>query len=149
MRLLVLVILVIFVFFAVTDVGAKKIVLPSLDFPQGKSMRQEEVKQPDFKFDHHTYDFGKFSKKKKQQHIFTFTNTGNAPLVILHIATGCGCTTTSYTKEPILPGKKGEIKVQFDGSGLRPGVFRKTITVYTNSPKKYTRLAISGETIEK
>ena len=92
MRLLVL---AIFVFFAVTDVGAKKIVLPSLDFPQGKSMRQEEVKQPDFEFDHHTYDFGKFSKKKKQQHIFTFTNTGNAPLVILHIATGCGCTTTS------------------------------------------------------
>ena len=72
MRLLVLVIFVIFVFFAVTDVGAKKIVLPSLDFPQGKSMRQEEVKQPDFEFDHHTYDFGKFSKKKKQQHIFTF-----------------------------------------------------------------------------
>ena len=63
MRLLVL---VIFVFFAVTDVGAKKIVLTSLDFPQGKSMRQEEVKQPDFEFDHHTYDFGKFSKKKNQ-----------------------------------------------------------------------------------
>lgn len=102
----------------------------------------------DFSFDHQSFDFGKFPKKKKKSHTFVFTNTGNAPLVILHIATGCGCTTTSYTKEPIQPGKKGEIKVQFDGSGLRPGIFRKTVTVYTNSPKNYTRLAIQGETTE-
>lgn len=133
-------IIVLFLFFPVTMMATGKNV-PLCQSQSGNN--------PDFEFDHHTYDFGKFSKKKKQQHIFTFTNTGNAPLVILHIATGCGCTTTSYTKEPILPGKKGEIKVQFDGSGLRPGVFRKTVTVYTNSPKKYTRLAISGETIEK
>lgn len=110
--------------------------------------QSQSKNNPDFEFDHQTYDFGKFSKKKKKQHIFTFTNTGDAPLLILHIATGCGCTTTSYTKEPIQPGKKGEIKVQFDGSGLRSGVFRKSVTVYTNSPKNYTRLFISGETVE-
>lgn len=144
-----LLVLVIFVFSAAADVVAKKIVLPTLVFPQEKSMQQKEVKQPDFEFDHHTFDFGKFLKKDKKSHTFIFTNTGNAPLVILHIATGCGCTTTSYAKEPIQPGKKGEIKVQFDGSGLRPGVFRKTVTIYTNSPKNYTRLAISGEIIEK
>lgn len=102
---------------------------------------------PDFSFDHHTFDFGKFPKKEKKSHTFVFTNTGNAPLVILHIATGCGCTTTSYTKEPIQPGKKGEVKVQYDGSGQRAGMFRKSVTIYTNSPKNYTRLFITGETI--
>ncbi len=104
---------------------------------------------PDFTFDHHSFDFGKFPKKKKKTHTFVFTNTGNASLLILHVATGCGCTTTSYTQDPIQPGKKGEIKVQYDGSSQRLGPFRKTITVYTNSRKNYTRLVISGETIEK
>ncbi len=118
-------------------------------FGEERDFFPDELKQSDFSFAHHSHDFGKFPKKKKKSHTFVFTNTGNAPLIILHIATGCGCTTTSYTKDPIQPGKKGEIKVQFDGSGLRPGVFRKTITVYTNSRKNYTRLVISGETIEK
>lgn len=132
-------IIVLFSFFPVTMIATGK----NVPLCQSQSWNN-----PDFEFDHHTFDFGKFPKKDKKSHTFVFTNTGNAPLVILHIATGCGCTTTSYTKEPIQPGKKGEIKVQFDGSGLRPGVFRKTITVYTNSPKNYTRLAISGETTE-
>lgn len=119
-----------------------------VSFGEERDIFSDELKQSDFSFDHQSFDFGKFPRKKKKTHTFVFTNTGNAPLLILHIATGCGCTTTSYTKEPIQPGKKGEIKVQFDGSGLRPGVFRKTVTVYTNSPKNYTRLAIQGETTE-
>jgi Protein of unknown function (DUF1573). len=40
---------------------------------------------------------------------FEFTNIGDAPLIIQRVAASCGCTTPGYSREPILPGKKGKI----------------------------------------
>ena len=105
----------------------------------------EERSQPDFSFPYQTYDFGKVRKNKKQHHTFVVTNTGTANLLILYISTGCGCTTTSYPKDPIPPGKKGKIKVSYDPTNQHTGPFRKSITIYFNSSKNYTRLFIKGD----
>ena len=56
----------------------------------------------------------------------------------------CGCTIPSYTKAPIKPGEKGEIKVTYNGTGAFPGHFKKTITVRTNGVTELTRLYIEG-----
>lgn len=40
---------------------------------------------------------------------FEFTNTGKSPVVIQRVIASCGCTTPSYTREPVLPGKSGEL----------------------------------------
>ena len=50
----------------------------------------------------------------------------------------------AYTQTPIQPGKKGEIKVTYNGKGKFPGHFKKTITVRTNGDPEMTRLYIEG-----
>ena len=79
-----------------------------------------------------------------QQAIFTFTNVGDAPLVINQAIASCGCTIPSYTKAPIQPGQKGQIKVTYNGEGKFPGHFKKSITVRTNAKTEMTRLYIEG-----
>ena len=79
----------------------------------------------DIKFDKTTHDFGKFSENSPVVSCtFTFTNIGDAPLVIHQAVASCGCTVPEYTKEPIMPGKKGTIKVTYNGTGKYPGHFK-------------------------
>ena len=103
-------------------------------------------KQADIKFDKTTMDFGKFPESNPvQKCTFTFTNTGNAPLIINQAIASCGCTVPEYTKEPVAPGKSGTINVTYNGKGKFPGYFKKTITIRTNGKTEMTRLYISGE----
>ena len=97
------------------------------------------------KFDKTTFNYGEFSESNPvQKCTFTFTNVGNAPLVINQAVASCGCTVPSYTKTPILPGKKGEIRVTYNGKGKFPGHFKKTITIRTNGEPEMIRLYIEG-----
>ena len=103
-------------------------------------------KQADVKFDKTTMDLGKFPESNPvQKCTFTFTNTGNAPLIINQAIASCGCTVPEYTKEPVAPGKTGTINVTYNGKGKFPGYFKKTITIRTNGKTEMTRLYISGE----
>lgn len=79
---------------------------------------------------------------------FEFTNTGNSPLIIQRVSASCGCTTPSYTRQPILPGKKGTISAQYS-TVRRPGTFNKTIRVYTNVPDTVYVLTIKGNVTPK
>ena len=100
----------------------------------------------EIKFDKTSHNFGKFSEKQPvQKCTFTFTNTGTAPLVINQAIASCGCTVPAYTKAPILPGKKGEITVTYNGTGKFPGHFKKTITVRSNATTEMTRLQVEGD----
>jgi len=110
----------------------------------------QQKKNAEIKFDKVTYDFGEFSENDPVQTcVFTFTNVGQAPLVINQAVASCGCTVPEYTKQPIMPGKKGEIKVTYNGKGKFPGHFKKTVTVRTNGVPEMTRLYIEGVMNEK
>ena len=102
-------------------------------------------KQAEIKFDKMEHNFGTFAESQPvQKCTFTFTNTGDAPLVINQAVASCGCTVPSYTKEPIAPGKKGTISVTYNGKGKFPGHFKKTIPVRSNAKTEMTRLYILG-----
>ena len=75
---------------------------------------------------------------------FTFTNTGNAPLVIHQAISSCGCTVPEYTMEPIAPGQTGTIN---NGKTKRPGVWKKSITIHSNAKNTPVRIYIEGEMI--
>ncbi len=79
---------------------------------------------------------------------FEFTNNGKSPLIIQRVSASCGCTTPSYTKEPILPGKKGTISATYS-TVRRPGTFNKTTRVYTNVPDTVYTLTIKGNVTPK
>jgi len=106
--------------------------------------------QAEIKFDKLTHDFGTFSEASPVVSCtFTFTNSGDQPLVINQAVASCGCTVPEYTKDPVQPGEKGTIKVTYNGKGKFPGHFKKSITVRTNGTVEMTRLYIEGTMEEK
>jgi hypothetical protein len=92
-----------------------------------------------------SHDFGTIKESGgKVSHTFVIKNDGTQPLVITRVIASCGCTTPDWTKEPIAPGKTGEILVSYDPQG-RPGPFSKTVSVYSNGKKGSQVLTIRGE----
>lgn len=82
----------------------------------------------EIKFDKLTHNFGTFSESTPvQKCTFTFTNTGNAPLVINQAVASCGCTVPEYTKSPVAPGQTGKITITYNGKGKFPGHFKKAL----------------------
>ena len=83
-------------------------------------------------FDKTFHDFGQIVQGTPQETIFTFTNTGNAPLIITEATSSCGCTIPDYPKNtPIAPGQQGQMKVNFNGAGQNQ--ITKTINVQANT----------------
>ena len=101
--------------------------------------------KPSVRFDNTAHDFGQIPEEGGYAScVFSFTNEGDAPLVIISASAQCGCTRPSFPQKPIDPGKKGEIKVTYNPQG-RPGEFIKEVKVKTNDPKhRTTKLKISG-----
>ena len=113
----------------------------------GMTSSQGQLK---IEIDKKTHNFGTFSEKNPvQECTFTFTNVGDAPLVINQAVASCGCTVPQYTKTPIAPGAKGTIKVTYNGAGKIPGHFKKSITVRTNGEVEMTRLYVEGDMTEE
>lgn len=95
--------------------------------------------------DNTSHDFGVIKEADgKVSHTFKITNTGDAPLVITRVIASCGCTTPEWTKEPIAPGKTGEVKITYDPKD-RPGPFTKSISVYSNGKTGSYILTIRGD----
>jgi hypothetical protein len=85
----------------------------------------------EFKAADNTIDYGTVSKKRDNGiRSFEFTNTGNAPLIIINVLSTCGCTVPTKPTEPIMPGKTGKIGVKYN---MTLGPIRKTITVESNA----------------
>lgn len=106
----------------------------------------DETKGAEIKFNEVSHDFGQFPESSpKVEYTFSYTNTGDKPLVINQAVASCGCTVAEYTKKPVQPGGKGEVKVTYNGEGRALGHFKKIITVRTNGIVEIVRLAIEGE----
>ena len=100
--------------------------------------------KPAMEFEKTEHNFGTIKEEMGAvTSMFEFKNTGKSPLIIQRVASSCGCTTPSYTREPILPGKEGVVSAQYS-TVRRPGTFNKTIRVYTNVPDTVYVLTIKG-----
>lgn len=90
------------------------------------------------------FDFGKIKKGDKVNHVYEITNTGKNPLVISEVKPGCGCTAPEFTKDPILPGKKGQITLSFDSSSFDAGMVNKYADVFANVEKAPIKLTFTA-----
>lgn len=100
-------------------------------------------------FKEEVFDFGNVIEENGPvSHEFLFTNAGTKPLQILAVQPSCGCTTPGWSKEPIMPGKTGIIKAQYDPKG-RPGYFNKSLTVTTDVDAQPVILQIKGTVTSK
>ncbi len=100
--------------------------------------------KPQIKFESEIYDFGTIKEANGPvDHKFEFTNTGKTPLVIQGVRSSCGCTTPSWTKDPVPPGGKGFITARYNPLH-RPGPFRKSLTITSNADTPTKVLFIKG-----
>jgi len=99
-----------------------------------------------FKFETRVIDYGTITKNADGVREFHFKNTGKSPLIITSTKGSCGCTVPSHPKKPIMPGKKGVIKVKYATN--RVGAFQKTVTVKSNANEPSIRLTIKGKVID-
>ena len=105
---------------------------------------QEKVAKIEFETD--VIDYGTIEKGSDGVRVFTFTNTGNAPLIISNVKSTCGCTVPKKPDGPIMPGETGEISVKYDTNRVNP--IRKTITVTSNADTPTIALKIKGLVVD-
>lgn len=75
------------------------------------------------------FDFGTVNDGKEPVvHTFTFTNTGSGPVAIERVSVSCGCTKPEYSRKPVSPGEKGEVKIKYNPAGQK-GEVTKDIKV--------------------
>lgn len=111
---------------------------------------QPEVKPegplPAITFAESEFNFGDINQGEIVEHIFKFTNSGDAPLIIENASASCGCTVPEWPKDPIQPGGTGEIKVQFDSKG-KVGQQNKQVTIRANTYPNMSKVNILSNVI--
>src|SRR5690349_6798448 len=96
-------------------------------------------------FREETFDFGIITEEGGPvMHEFLFTNNSGRTIKVLSVQASCGCTTPSWSKEPVAPGKTGFIQASYNPKG-RPGYFNKSLTVTTDLDPTPIILSIKGQ----
>jgi hypothetical protein len=110
---------------------------PVTEAPAAEAKPEGPLATINFKVTEH--DFGTIKEGQVVEHSFTFTNTGEAPLIIKDAKPSCGCTVPDWTKTPIPVGGSGFVKAKFDSNG-KTNMQNKTITVTANTYPQQTVL---------
>lgn len=125
------------------------IVLITLVACKTNNTRQKDrvaANDSEMSFEKSAHAFGKVKEGETVGCYFNFTNTGDYPLIINKVKSGCGCTHVIYPKKPILPGEKEEIELRFDSKGFS-GQQYKVIQIHANIKNKMKELVVSANVI--
>jgi len=124
----------------------KKYIFSSiLVFFVSSSLIFAQTLEANISFDIEQHDFGKIEEADGSvTYNFEFTNTGSKPLIISQVRASCGCTSPNWSKEPVLPGKRGFVSATYNPKN-RPGPFNKSITVTSNATTPTKILRIIGD----
>lgn len=99
----------------------------------------------EIKFESLTFDYGTVKVGEVKVGTYTFTNTGNKPLILDEVKTSCDCTTIEFPKAPIMPGKTGVIKATYTAKEV--GQISKWITVLSNGVSNRVVLKTKGNVV--
>ena len=125
------------------------ILVMTLGFVNAQNEKKVSTNGPEIEFEQLSHDFGNVEYGGKCEVEFKFTNTGNEPLIIQKPKTSCGCTASSWPKEPILPGASDAIVVTYKTT-TKVGNFSKSVTVTSNALVNNTVvLRIKGAILEQ
>lgn len=109
--------------------------------------KKPEGPLPTFAFEEEMHDFGEIKDGDVVEHVFKFTNDGEAPLIITDAKATCGCTVPEWPREPIPVGSQGEIKVRFNSKN-KSGNQTKTVTLTANTWPSTKRIKIRASVLK-
>jgi len=120
---------------------------PTVDNPNVANVTEApNPNAPVMTFAESEFNFGDIKPGDVVKHTFSFTNTGKTPLLIENATASCGCTTPNWTKEPVAPGGKGTIEVQFNSQG-KSGLQNKEVAVRANTQPNITQIVIKANVL--
>jgi len=90
------------------------------------------------------FNFGTVLEGEKVSHTYTFTNSGNEPLILSNAQGSCGCTVPKWPREPIAAGESADIIVEFNSKGKR-GTRNQKVTITANTNPPQTFIYLKGE----
>lgn len=96
----------------------------------------------EIKFDKLYVDFGTLKVGDVKTVTVSFTNIGKKPLILDDVISSCDCTTVEWSKQPIMPGKKGTIKATY--TAKHTGLISKRLTVLSNANTDRVILQLKG-----
>jgi len=97
---------------------------------EAEDLFKETGSGPVMHFESKVVDYGTIEQHGEPLRKLSFTNTGDAPLIIQNARGSCGCTVPTWPKKPIMPGETGELEIRYATN--RIGKFSKTVTLTTN-----------------
>lgn len=139
-RILVLSLFSVFALVSCKESAADRVKSENVEQAAARDAKKESY--PEITFEETEFDFGQIEQGTNVEHTFVFTNTGDAPLVLTGASSTCGCTVPTFTEDPIAPGEKGEMLVQFDGTGFNQ--VTKTVTLRANTSSGVEQVRIKA-----
>ncbi len=110
----------------------------------------QEKKGPQLSWEKEKYDYGTvyLDELPETKLDIKFTNDGTEPLILSQVRACCGTRVHNWPRQPILPGDKGTITIEFR---LRPGPQRisRTLTVTSNTDPNTSIFRVVGEVVER
>jgi len=120
------------------------LLFPLLTKSQPKA--EEPGKKAIISFELNTHNFGDLIQGQQATHTYKFKNTGKSPLIVSDAKATCGCTIPKWTKDPIGPGKSGEVTVTFNSAG-KMGKQNKVILLFSNAFNQEEKIFLSANVI--
>ncbi len=109
--------------------------------------RAQTVYEGTVEIDRTVYDFGDvLASQGPLSCTFNIKNVSRKEITILNVASSCGCTGVTWTKETLAPGASGTISATYSNDeGAFP--FDKALTAYISGLKKPVVLRLRGNVL--
>ncbi|MBL4652609.1 MAG: DUF1573 domain-containing protein [Flavobacteriales bacterium] len=99
--------------------------------------------QAEIKFEEKVQKFEKTKPGPVLEFDYSFTNTGDQPLIITELKVTCTCTKFTFPKEPIAVGEKAIVHVAFD-TNHKIGYQDRIIEIYSNAKSSPDKIRFKG-----
>ena len=97
-------------------------------------------------FEEILHDYGEIPNGGDGEYSFVFKNLGEEAIVINRVRSTCGCTIPAWSKEPVAPGDKGKVTVEYNTA--QTGTFVKSVYVYSSAANSPVKLQIKGKVFD-